>query len=248
MSETLLFPRLSPMDAKAQWESLLRLEIEDLARVANTTHQSQYFAAVGGTRVTPDQLKRLSSKIRKIAQACGFPERSAKSFRDFDTRVTIFLGEDFPLPLGEALRKEMWAFVSLVLLPDVVKWRFKDFNIARCTGGRRDCFQRLWLRAQAFDLGENASKRWVLIEQLTEDFYVSVIERPTLAGNPDICKILGLTWLSTAHSVGRGNMEEINRRAIKRVRSFATLQFIDALDYAALKAISAQSYALACEG
>lgn len=237
---TLLFPRLSLLDAKGLWEALFDLSVEELDQRANITHSNQYFAAVGGTRVNPKELQQLSDRIRLIAADCGFPDRL--SLREFDTRVAIFFGEDFLIPLGEALRKETWSFISLVLLPDIVKWRFKDFNIARCTGGRRDCFQRLWLRARAFDLGENAHRRWMLVEELTEDFYVSVLERPTLAGNPDICRALGLAWLSTAHYEGRGRMENINRRAIKLVRSEATLLFIDALDNFALSRMTERCY------
>ena len=129
----------------------------------------------------------------------------------------------------------------------MVKWRFQGFSASRCTGGRRACFHRSWLRAKAFDLGFGRDNRWILLKSLTEDSFVSIMERPSLAGSGEICRVLGATWMKVAASVGRNRMEDNNRRAIKRVRAKATLIFLDALSYLELKALVESCYLAAVE-
>lgn len=240
---TFLYPRLSTTDALSIWEDVRELSVEALARRADNTHPKNYFAAVGGQRVKPVQLDAIALEIRSIAKKFGYPHKAKKSsLAEFDTEAAIFLATQIPMSHGEALRQETWAFVSLIMLPDIAKWRFPDFHQTRCTGGRRDCFQRLWLRANAFDLGENSSKRWIILSKLTEDAFVSILERPTLAGNPVICKVIGLSWIRKETETGRGVMEDINRKAIKQLRALSTLYLLDALDPSDLTKVVNECY------
>lgn len=238
-----LYPRLSPADAVSLWESYDSLTIEKLRTRSGVSHSNQTFAAVGGRRIDVHELSGLQKAIRQIAESFGYPEKGSRTaLSEFDTAVSIFFGEHLDISEGEAYRPQTWAFISLVLLPDVVKWRFQGFSASRCTGGRRDCFQRLWLRAKAFDLGMGKENRWILLHNLTEDSFVSIMERPSLSGNSDICQVIGATWMKTSASVGRDKMEEINRRAIKRIRAKGTIIFLDALDYYGLKGIVEECY------
>jgi hypothetical protein len=239
-----LFPRLMPSDAISLWEDLREKSVEELRYASSNSHPGQYYAAVGGARVEPSYLTRLAASLRGIAEDAGYPDRKTSLLREFDINATKFLAEEMTISDGEALRKETWSFISLVLLPDIVKWRFPDFHVSRCTGGRRDCFHRLWLRSKAFDLGPGLRNRWVLLQHLTEDFFVSVMERPSLAGNPILCRVIGLTWVTTATKIGRGSMEDVNRRAIKRIRATATLLHLDSIEYANLKNMVAECFDL----
>lgn len=247
---TTLYPRLSPADAASLWESYSGMSIGDLRGRSDASHQNQTFAAVGGRRIQPRELEEMAGRIRSIAESFGYPYKAQRTaLSNFDTELCVFFGESLSMLEGEAYRPQCWAFISLVLLPDVVKWRFPKFGISRCTGGRRDCFHRLWLRSKAFDLGADSNNRWVLLSNLTEDSFVSIMERPSLAGSSDICRVIGATWMRTAASVGKGKMESINRRAIKRLRAKGTVILLDALDYSQLKEVVESCYqaeAVAC--
>ena len=244
----ILYPRLSPADAALLWESYGSLTVNELRARSDTSHPSQTFAAVGGRRIAERELAEFQRGIRQIAEHFGYPEKGSRNaLSEFDAAVSIFFGERLDISEGEAYRVQTWAFISLVLLPDIVKWRFPGFSTPRCTGGRRDCFHRLWLRAKAFDLGAGKEDRWILLKSLTEDSFVSIMERPSLAGSSEICQVLGATWIETATSVGRNRMEDINRRAIKRVRAKATLIFLDALSYCELKSLVDSCYLAAVE-
>ncbi|MDA8962360.1 hypothetical protein N9H37_03300 [Congregibacter sp.] len=241
-----LFPRLTATDAALLWESLQGSNLQELKKLSATSHPSQYFAALGGQRVEQQDLERLKTEVEDVARAHGYPDKASRSSAaNFDTDLAIFLATRLDISDGEAYRNETWAFISLVLLPHVVKWRFPDFHPSRCTGGRRDCMQRLWLRSRLFDLGEKAGNRWIILKSLTEDAFVSIVERPSLAGNPEICKTLGLTWLKTSAELGKSRMEAINRSALKRFRAKGTLTFLDSLDYKTLKLIAEDCYHVA---
>lgn len=243
-----LFPRLAPADALTLRESLHDKSLGALQSRSQTSHPKQVFAAVGGRRMTPKELEQIAVKVRTIAQKYGYPHKGTRStLAAFDTDIAIYLGSELDILPGEAYRPQTWAFISLVLLPDIVKWRFEGFNVSRCTGGRRDCFHRLWLRARAFDLRTEGDNRWIIIKNLTEDSFVSIIERPSLSGNTELCKILGLTWIKTASKVGRNRMEEINRRAIRHIRSKGTIIVLDALPYSELKTLVEHCYEVAAE-
>lgn len=238
-----LFPRLSPNDAAVQWESLIGLSISDLKSQSKTSHPGETFAAVGGERITPNELDNIAKEIRGIAKSHGYPGNANRlNYSEFDTNLAIYLGTKLDIPPAEAYRPQTWAFFSLVLLPDIVMWRFPGFNISRCTGGRRDCFHRLWLRATIFDLGKQSDNRWIILKYLTEDSFVSIIERPSLAGNATLCKLLGLAWIKTANTIGRNKMEEINRKAIKRIRAKGTIIFFEALATNEVKNIANKCY------
>lgn len=233
-----LFPRLSTQAAHNRWDQLREQDITALKQEATCTDPEQYFAATGGNRVDERQLKELAKEIRDLAKTHGYPNKAKqKAIARFDFELAVWLHDNLEIIQGEALRQETWAFLSLCVVPDVVKWRFPEFHHSRCMGGRRDCLQRLWLRARAFDLGEKASDRWKVLEGMTEDAFVSIMERPSLSGNPEICKYIGIIWLNISKKPEIRNMEKLNREAIRRLRSKLTLINLDYLDYEGLKAV-----------
>ncbi len=238
-----LYPRLSPQDALILWEKLKTKDISELKREAVTTHPSEIFAATSGMRVDQNALHKLASQVRGIATKFGYPESVGQlKTSSFDSEMAIWLYQNLPIYDGEAYRREIWSFVALCLVPDVVKWRFPNFNQARCLGGRRNCLQRLWLRAKAFDMGENSTVRWKMLEKLTEDAFVSIMERPSLSGNSDICKCIGLAWMKSSKKIESKNMEELNRQAIKKLRAKLTLINLDYLKFSALMELVESCY------
>ncbi|MDU9041947.1 DUF6339 family protein [Pseudomonas corrugata] len=164
----------------------------------------------------------IANDLRKIAQKAGFPTSNTQAMRaQFDHDAAIYLAQLEALRTGEALRDDVWAFMTTVLAPDVVTWRFtekKRERVARFTGGARNTFQRLWVRGSLLDRGEGHAQRWELLMQLTEDAMVQIFERASIAGVPSFAMAVAEGWLSTAAKVGRGPMEDIMRSATKMLR------------------------------
>lgn len=136
----------------------------------------------------------------------------------FDRVAAIALALEPALRTGEALRDDVWAFLTAVLAPDVVAWRFPDRAAHRYAGGVRNAFQRLWARGTVLDRGEGHADRWGLVEALSEDAMVQIFERASLAGNERLARAIAELWVETAADVGRGAMESVMRRATKLVR------------------------------
>lgn len=176
------------------------------------------FAATGGSRVTPVQLAELRGGIVHIACKRGFRKKNRKKkLARFDSDLSGWLVENQILAGGEALRDDVWTFISVAMAPDVVYWRFGSAR-ERYLGGVRNTFQRLWMRAMSLDRGQAGPERWKLVRELTEDALVQLTERPSIGADSVLAREIAEAWLRAATRYGKERMEPIMRRAVLRVR------------------------------
>ncbi|WP_433990391.1 hypothetical protein SuNHUV7_20320 (plasmid) [Pseudoseohaeicola sp. NH-UV-7] len=195
------------------------------------------YAASGGTPLKKEILIEIRNMLVGAAQANGFPSRgSTKERAQFDTDVAKLLGENPLFAPPEALRDDVWAFLTTVVAPDVVKWRFGTASRERYHGGVRNAFQRLWMRAWSLDRGMGEEDRWGLIRDLTEDAFGSIVERPSIAGDSRLALALAEGWVRMSERAGRGAMEAIMRRAVIAFRLQNQIQVLTALEDAELRA------------
>jgi hypothetical protein len=220
MSKVSLLPRLASVHVEELLVSYRNHEQFQIAgkEYFQSDEQRCHFAASGGS---PDWMASLdiASGLREVARGLGFPESSsAKARAEFDMRATVMLACDKRLDTGEALRDDVWAFISVVLAPDVVAWRFTDKGDHRFRGGVRNAFQRLWTRGAALDRGESSANRWLLVQELTEDAMVQIFERASIASNDRLARAIAEAWVTVASEKGRSIMEDVMRRSIKLIR------------------------------
>ena len=176
------------------------------------------FSPSGGSK-DPDAAVRISRLLREVAVTSGFPDRSSSENRaEFDKNAAIALAQCPELHSGEALRDDVWAFITTVLAPDVVAWRFPKPAPHRFAGGVRNAFQRLWMRGSVLDRGPESFDRWLLVNSLSEDAMVQVFERASLSGNQRLARAIAEEWVKTAGRIGRSPMEGVMRRASKLIR------------------------------
>ena len=176
------------------------------------------FAPTGGRRATAEQMHQLRDDVVKLASDAG--RQTAARTGDlalFDSEIAAYLREQELFSTGEALRDDVWAFVGVVLAPDIVWWRFGKSR-ERYLGGVRNTFQRLWHRGRVLDRGEHSARRWGLVDGLTEDAFVQIMERPSLGANPKLARGLAEAWIRAAERFGRGPMEPLMRHATVQVR------------------------------
>ncbi len=182
------------------------------------------YGAVGGQQVDRQVIAELHSGLTRIAKDCGFPGRGDQSSRArFDAVAARTLAMHPALESGEALRNDFWAFMAIVLLPDVALWRFPPKNKQvprdRLAGGVRNVFQRLWLRGRALDRGpDSGNSRWELLNALSEDALVQITERPAVGGHARLARLVAEAWVRTGKRLGREKMENVMRLAVKRIR------------------------------
>jgi hypothetical protein len=205
------------------------------------------YAAVGGTRVDFVILADLRELILDAALACGFPERGTTEDRArFDSLAAAALGDFEPLSRGEGDRDDVWAFIAIILLPDVSAWRFHTRSAKRFHGGVRNVFQRLWMRAWALDGGADAGgTRWDLLAALSEDALVAITERPSIGADRRLSRAIARAWVATAEAIGRSSMEDVMRRAVIALRIRNEIQMLHALDDAELDRLALDMFARA---
>ena len=219
MPDILLFPRLHQLGVRSV-ESDLR-QLDNGTVESRTERLSNYisYAASGGARVSPGRLAELRHALIELASSSGFPEGGTTAARSaFDAACGAWLIEHGPITGGEALRDDVWAYISCCVAPDICLWRFEAAHPERFRGGVRNTFQRLWLRGIVLDRGEGETDRWQLLQDLSEDALVQIIERPSIGADAHVARAIAEVWTTTAAGIGAAQMEGVTRDAVRRIR------------------------------
>lgn len=214
MSRVYLLPRIKKFRVDSRIEHMKIEGFEPSVRLIRDD-PALFYASSGGS-LDARLVEDLAQRIREEARQLGMPGNPGrKSTSDFDTHVAILLAQEEWLNMGESLRDDTWAYMTTMLLPDVVAWRFPACNPDRFHGGVRNTLQRLWTRGIVLDRGVDANGRWELVERLGEDAMVQIFERSGLSNNPALARQFAEGYLSWIDNVGHASMEAIMRDAMK---------------------------------
>ena len=219
-----LFPRLKDAGVARCLEDLERSSAvgEQVMPVERRLEEYTPWIWLAPSGGSPDAklVKSLRDEAVEIAIRHGYPDKVSDIEKSaFDVEAAKWLATDLQLVSPELLRDDVWAFISSVLLQEVVVWRYSVGQRARFFGGVRNTFQRLWMRGRTLDLGETAGEgRWRLLEGLSEDAMVQIFERASLASDARLARAIATGWLDMADEIGRGRMEPVMRRATKLLR------------------------------
>lgn len=211
-----VYPHLAPEDA----EKALR-ELEKIAAGRRTVtafpdgglHPRTRYAG-SGDQVRDADLRRLREAVIAEIQSHR-PAKAADAARQADIATGIALDRWFVVEgRGQAARLEIWPYLCLVVLPDLVVERFglsADGRLKdeRFLAGRRNTLYRAYLRA--WILGPLLRDRSVA---LYEDELVGVVDR-NLSADHRIARVVAehIGGMS-----GPGNRREIVREALKALQ------------------------------
>lgn len=190
----------------------------------------------GGMPASESQRTELADTLREKAREYGYPiPPDLASQQAFDRAACRILAADPMLARagGDTRRPACWAGLTVFDMPDLAVWRHggsgASLSIDRLRGGPRNFLRRLWLRIKALHVEDNQERDgWFLIDDLTEDAIVQIIERPSLAAFPPLSHAIGIAWQE--HAQARQNMEEIMRVATKRLRARSEILALGLLD------------------
>lgn len=215
------FPRLAPVAGRrlaAQFRDMAPGKIRDLLEDGEPPGA---MSPLGIPILEREQLHELRLTLEELATRWGYPDTAPPAhLRAFDVDCGInFLEGGLPVPPAELFSVEGWTYVAVRVAPHVVRWRFANFSEERFAGPLvRNAFSKTVIAAHVLDRGPESSDRWGLLRAASADFEVQLVERPGLSGN----RRLGLTiaetwsrWRST--ELNRGNLEVLNRAALKRL-------------------------------
>ena len=176
------FPRLSTTLGHRHWTALVGLPLHEITQIADaaTSHGVDFYA-VATDRCPDSGLHSIRQDILDVAKKYGFPD-NARSRTKFDQEAAAILHASMRILPADAASNEVWNFMNVRLLPDVVIWRYgsqtdtgswmvSDERLFHMT---RTTFGRLWWRAELF--GPE------LAQKLGEDEAVQLMERPRVSG------------------------------------------------------------------
>jgi len=237
----LLYPELPGPVADGLIDRIASLPLDEARQESGIWHPAATYAATGGNRADPKALTRLQKMIRDTAQEYGYPDLpGARQRRDFDVVSSRIIHQEMYITPSEASRAGMWNFISCVLLPDIVRWRFPgEANITskeRFQGKSRairNTFGRVWWRAHTL-YQQEMEDPYELLGQLGEDDLVQIMERPGIAASPVLAKQICYSFIACRANSKSSNTSDLLRDAMKRLRRLLPLVSFDALDKAVL--------------
>ncbi|MET7283824.1 DUF6339 family protein [Kribbella sp. NPDC005582] len=233
----ILYPRLLAEQAKTLHELYRTLEIVELSRRHSTTHDLSIFAAVGGDRAGADDLSALRTGVVQLAAEHGFPgESSREARRDFDIRLAEFLHSGMRMVPAEAAAGDVWAFLALIVLPDVAYWRYPrpPGDRVLATDITRHVFGRLWWRAHLVYSSDDSGPYdalGILGEAAFDQIYA---RRRALGGSPHLVKAILRTW--TGLDLADLDERDVLRGFLQRLLRLSPFLAFDALESGPLDA------------
>jgi len=233
---SVLYPRLLGDAARELHRQYLQMPVTELSRHQALRHPSAVFAATGGRRVTPDELDRLRNDVLDVAKRAGFPEEGRRQDRvTFDLEIAQLLHERCGLVAGEAAVRPIWAFLALVLLPDVSYWRYPRPPGDRVLGTdiTRHVWGRLWWRAHLLAVPQQY-ERYRLLDTFGEAAFDQIFaRRRSIGGSRALVRMIAEVW----PSVDRGGVLE--REALidvlKRLSRLGAVIDFESLDFDELR-------------
>ncbi|WP_155981786.1 DUF6339 family protein [Nocardia sp. BMG111209] len=230
-----LYPRLLKARAKALAAEYRSLAIDDLAHRWATSDDSAVFVATGGARISTDGLAEVREMVVFAAESAGFPGPLTTIRKtSFDLTLAEQLHREMNLAPVEAASGDVWAFLALVLLPDVAHWRYPNPPGDRVLGSdlTRHVFGRLWWRAQLVHDPWNVNPYGALKILGESSFDQIYARRSALGGSPHLIKSILRVWSSLALD-GLSERETI-RDFLKRLLRLGPFVSFDAITADAL--------------
>lgn len=211
------WPRMPIDEAIMALTKLRELTPTAAAELVNTDVEGRRFYATTPIRVDKKLLDDVRRSVVELAHQHGFPhERRQRAVPTFDQELAVLFSRSVPMLPVEAADEEVWAFITLSVLPDVAVWRWPaqpgdpdrtlveetaeastDSRAERLLGRRRGVFRQAWWRG--YLLGPDACL------QLDEDNFINLTDRVSLTGY----RLIG-------DRVTRAHLERIGRGAYDR--------------------------------
>lgn len=234
---TLILPRLDGSVARSLVSERWTLSVASACERRATAHARQKFAS-NGTRISAAALTKFGDELREVAGPRGYPVRSPteQEARQWDADATKIVWSHLQnVPIAEAGRSDVWAFLCVVVCPDLVLWRYPAAHgakvppglEARFLGGRRNLLKRFWLRGRALAAVEGD---WSVLSKVREDDLVQIFERPSLSAVPRLAGALLVRLAASPDGTSaRDVLKRLNRELAVTAMYCLTEDELDAL-------------------
>lgn len=245
-----LYPQLSRLGAREMVQSLRSQPVEELlarSPVEGMDLEDFVYSPVGGNRVKTENLLELRRVVTSIATGCGYPDRGEglAGLRRFDVEAARALHAKMNLSPNEASRDGVWEFMTCILFPDIVRWRFPGAEAGtteeRFLGGVRNTLQRLWWRAHILEDVEGF-ERYGILDRLGEDEIVQLMERPGVRASRRLSAALCREFVKATEEHPDLQRMQLMREAQKRVIRYLPFLSFDSLEAESMDALVARIF------
>lgn len=179
-------------------------------------------------------LAELAELIRATADKAGYPNGPSTDVarQTFDVQCAEILCTRMQIVATEAASIDIWAFFGVVVLPDVMIWRFPRPPADRLIGPdlTRHTLARLWWRAyQLVDLMPGS--RFEALGSIPESEMNQIFERRSIGGDRALVRSIAriLAYDSTLKVTGI-NRRDVVRDAIARIRRLTAFTVLGSRD------------------
>lgn len=236
---TFLYPRLLRPHASRLAKEYRELSVLDLQSRSATSDETAVYVATGGARVQPSRLQALRDMVIDLAKEAGFPAPPPNDQKAvFDLRLATLLHSQMDIAPAEAASGDVWAFLAVILLPDVAYWRYPPSSDGvlrdRFLGAdlTRHVFGRMWWRAH-FVYSPEESDPYAALSVLGESEFDQIYaRRATLGGRPQLIKSILRVWKEI--EIRDIPEREVLRDFLKRLLRLDPFLVYEALDDSAL--------------
>lgn len=224
-----LFPRLPRPAARQLLKEQREQSPIELRAGARTNHPAAATAPTGGRQATDAVLMGVATAVREACEEQWPEPVSRLQGTSLDRSIGRALVQHLCIVRPDAANEGVWAFLSLVLLPDIAVLRFPDRAEPRMMGGARNVFRRPWERRMV--LGELSDRQGINGQLLGEDELVNIFERAHLARSHELARALAEHILSAKVA----NRSEYAREVTKHVKRQLGAYNVDVLDASAVR-------------
>lgn len=195
-----------------------------VAQLARVHHDRQQPVSTGRI-ATPAEIEEVRSMvIERLAPMLATGRVAEKAA--FDRDLGAALHETLKILPSDASHEGTWNFLSAVVFPDVVAFRFPSIPDGRVLGGNRNVLRKAWIRHEI--LGDE-----LLTLDLKEDELVGLFERTALVRNRALARLAALEVASKRMP----QRDEWARKFYKLLTFQTGLRLLDVLDEAALSEV-----------
>ena len=180
-----VYPRLSDDEAELRRQALIDGNSEELEEPNAAPFEA-------GAVASPEKIDEVREAVLEAAKPWGNGEVKRSEVAEWDAAVGQALYESMDIVPADAAHRGVWAYLTLVLLPDVATRRFPDQHSQRMLGGYRNVFYRTWWRHHVLKDVEVPEG----VQRLGEDELVGIFERGRVGRNTDLAAALASTVLA----------------------------------------------------
>lgn len=167
-----------------------------------------------GDTVSRGELKELREGIIQICKHYGFTDQTMNQsslYTQMDKEIGKYIFEKMNITPSFAATLSIWHFLNLVLIPDIIKWRWGDSK-DHFISPRRNYLGTQWWRYYLFNITKHTLQKYM---QMSDRDVADLYERTNSRGLPEHIANISLWFEELDRNNNSGKSQELYREVLK---------------------------------